>query len=140
MHTNEPTSNIPANFHPYSKHGDHTWLCCQPVLDWLIENGDPDMKARAIRTRAYWEQEQAWLLQWCTQTRFFQFAEAACQDLAAFRKAVETLPAETEMTMDYWIDGEEQPKKVDVVVWLALKAGEKYKRSINFKQRGKRGK
>ena len=123
---------------PYSKHGDKIWLQCQPILDWLLQNGDEEMRSKALQTRAYWEQEQVWLLQWCRQVKFFQFAESACADLAGFRKAVETLPPETEMQMDYWIDGQEEPKRVDVVVWLALKAGERYKRSVNFKQRGKR--
>ncbi len=118
---NAPTKRILAN----SKHGDTIWQMCQPLLDFLLQNGNEDMRAQALKARAYWETEQGYFIDWGNKTRFFEFAELAVQDVVTFRKLLATMPAETQMRIDYYPDGQEEPVEVDVVAWLALKAGER---------------
>lgn len=109
----------------FSKHGDLTWQLCQPVLSWLIENGDETLQAQALQARAYWEQGQRWLLDLLTQQHFFQLAERAMQDLSAFKKALVTIPPSTtleKMLVDYYPTSTAEPVKVDVMAYLALEA------------------
>lgn len=116
-----PGRRIPA----LSVHGDEVWQVAQPLLSWAIDNGDEELRAKALRARAYWEQEQAYFIEWGNKTGLFEYTQAAIQDIQGFKKAMKTLPAETHMTMDYYPDGQSEPKQVDVVIWLALKAAER---------------
>ncbi len=109
----------------FSEHGDLTWQLCQPVLSWLIENGDETLSAQALHARAYWEQQQRWLLELLTKQHFFDLAERAMQDTSSFKRALETIPPSTtleKMLCDYWIDNQHDPIKVDVFAYLALEA------------------
>lgn len=108
-----------------SQHGDLTWQLCQPVLSWLIENGDETLQAQALETRAYWEQGQAWLLELLTKQHYFQLAERAMQDMTQFKAALVTIPPSTtvkKMLCDYYPTSTAEPVKVDVMAYLALEA------------------
>ena len=109
----------------YSRRGDLTWQLCQPVITWLIENADEPLQAQAIETRAYWEQNQRWLLELLVKQHFFDLAERAMQDVSNFKRALVTIPPSTtleKMLVDYWIDNQHEPIKVDVFAYLALEA------------------
>lgn len=124
-------SALPQKFVlPTSKRGDSIWECCQVIIDYLLQNGDEEMKAQALKARAYWETEQFYFIEWGNKTRFFQLAEMAIADISHFKNLLKTLPPETQMKMDYYPDGQEDPIQVDVVAWLALKAGERVNKSL----------
>ncbi len=108
-----------------SRRGDIIWQLCQPVLSWLIENADETLQAQAIETRAYWEHNQRWLLELLVKQHFFDLAERAMQDMSSFKRALVTIPPSTtleNMLVDYWIDNQHEPIKVDVFAYLALEA------------------
>ena len=119
-----------------SAHGDLIWQLCQPVLSWLIENADEQLQAQAIETRAYWEQNQRWLLELLVKQHFFDLAERAMQDMSNFKRALVTIPPSTtieNMLVDYWIDNQHEPIKVDVFAYLALEAALYVKRQQKMK-------
>src|SRR5579859_462457 len=111
---------------PNSVTGDWVHVVVQPLLQWLIDNGDAEMKAIAIEARAYWEQKQTYIIDWCNEVEYFTLAQMACQNLSRFRKMLVEVGPQTEMQMKYYPDGQSDPIKVDVIAWLALKAGERW--------------
>ena len=125
-----------------SVRGDNVWQICQPVLEYLIANGDEAAKADAIRTRAYWEAEQKWLIDLLNNNGYFFLAQHAMRDPRAFEKALCTMPACTGMQMDYYPENGGEPIKVDVIAYLALKAGERHNERyrIRYKTFGKKRK
>ncbi len=119
-----------------SARGDIIWQLCQPVLSWLIENADETLQAQAIETRAYWEHNQRWLLELLVKQHFFDLADRAMQDMSNFKRALATIPPATtleNMLVDYWIDNQHEPVKVDVFAYLALEAALYVKRQQRMK-------
>lgn len=123
-----------------SVRGDITWQMCQPVLEWLIANGDEEARAKAIQTRAYWEQNEGWIIDMLNKNRYFELAEQAIHDPRRFRKVLEMLPPSTSLQTDYYVPGQEEPRKVDTLAWLALVAGERYNERfrVRYKVVGRR--
>src|SRR5579859_3950760 len=96
-----------------SARGDQVWQICQPVLEFLITNGDETAQAQAIKTRAYWEQEQQWLIDLLNNNHYFTLAEHAMRNPREFKKALVSLPPCTGMQVDFWPDKRtEEPVKV----------------------------
>ncbi len=134
--TPQPTTTPALPRLPYaSKRGGHLWQQCQPLLDWLIKHGDADLQAQALRARAYWEQECGYFIDWGNKNHYFEFCEIAMRDLKGFKETIKLLPAETPIQVEYWPDGAEEPKQVDLVIWLALQVGERHARKNAFRQR-----
>lgn len=117
-----------------STRGDLVWTLMQPVLEHFIDNGDEELRAKALKARAYWEQAQQPFIDWGNRNHFFSMAERACQDIRQFRRLLETLPAESTMQVDYYLDGVEEPRKVDLVAYLALQAGERFRKRTKFRK------
>ena len=108
-----------------STRGDAVWNICQPVLDYLVKFGDMETSQKALKTRAYWEQEQQWIIDWGNMSDYFNLARIASHGIPEFKKMIATSAPETNMTTEYFPDGQEDPIVVDVVLYLALQAAER---------------
>lgn len=109
-----------------SVRGDLVWQMCLPVLEWLIDNGDEEARAKAIQARAYWESNQGWLIDTLNKNRYFELAERAMQNPRQFREALASLPVATSLQIDFYVEGQEEPRRVDAMAYLALVAAERY--------------
>lgn len=86
----QPQKRIPA----LSVRGDAVWQISEPVLNWMIANGDQSLSHQAFMTKALWEAEQGWFIEWGNQTRYFEQAERACYDLAGYKAAMKAIPSD----------------------------------------------
>lgn len=74
--------------------GDTVWEISEPILYWMMENGDADLSRKAMATLLDWEFNQGWFLDWGNSTGYFQLAELACRDLAKFKEMCKIAPAD----------------------------------------------
>ncbi|HET8910757.1 MAG TPA: hypothetical protein VFN23_04800 [Ktedonobacteraceae bacterium] len=104
MEEETPIQQTPPALHPrkrilaISVRGDLVWRMSLPVLNWMIEHGNQELSLKALNTRAYWEQEQGWFIDWGNNVRYFELAELACRDLQTFQQAAKNIPADNEGT------------------------------------------
>lgn len=77
-----------------SVRGDSVWQISEPVLTWMIANGDQELSHKAFMARRNWEAEQGWFIAWGNSTRYFEMAERACHDLAGFKAAMRSIPSD----------------------------------------------
>jgi hypothetical protein len=80
----------------FSVLGDTVWEISEPVLYWMLENGDEDLSHKALATLLDWQFNQDWFIEWGNQTRYFELAELACRNLGQFKQMVKIAPAENE--------------------------------------------
>src|SRR5579859_7208714 len=76
--------------------GDSVWEISHPVLNWMIEHGDEELKQKAIATMIFWEKNQSWFIDWGNNTRYFEMAEMACRNLAHYKEAMKLIPSDNE--------------------------------------------
>lgn len=77
-----------------SVRGDNVWRISEPVLLWMIENGDEDLQQKAASTLLNWEVNQGWFIEWGNNSGYFMMAEKACHDLHNFKQAMKAIPAD----------------------------------------------
>lgn len=82
----------------FSVLGDTVWEISEPILYWMLENGDADLSHKALATLLDWEPNQGWFIDWGNSTGYFQLAELACRDLAKFKEMHCMAPAGHENT------------------------------------------
>jgi len=104
-----------------SVRGDSVWEISEPVLHWMIEHGDEELRKKALFSLGNWELSQGWFIQWGNQTRYFELAELACRDLAKFKQMIKTFPADN--------------PGVQRIIELALMTGEQFNRPIGISRK-----
>ncbi len=114
LHPASISASIYQRNQPVSKHGDVMHEMCVPILDYFIEFGNEELNTKALKTRAYWEQNQTWVIDWAQRSRYFVLAEHACRDLRGFKAVIAQKPYQNE--------------QASMILQIALECGERYNR------------
>ena len=125
MNNDIPEQQPPALPHKkilaLSVKGDSVWEISIPVLKWMQEHGDEELKRTAYLTMLGWEMNQGWFIEWGNRTRYFELAELACRDLAKFKQMYLMAPA-----------GHENTQRI---IDLALMTGEMYNKPYGISRK-----